>query len=253
MTKMLENKAALITGGASGIGESAVRIFVREGARVLIADRNAARGEALTAELRSAGADVHFRRVDVTDEAQVEAMVGEVVSRFGRIDCAFNNAGITGASVAFEDATLEDWRRVIDVDLTSVFLCMKHEIRAMKRQGGGAIVNTSSGAGVIGVPRLPAYCAAKHAVLGLTRTAAIEYSRSNIRVNAVLPGSTDTPMMQDSLKLGPEAVKLIMGSIPCGRMGRPEEIAEAVAWLCSDRASYVSGDSMLVDMATVAR
>lgn len=253
MTGMLEGKTALITGAASGIGEATARLFAKEGARVFLADWNAAAGQALTDELRSAGYDAYFKAVDVSNEADVAALLAEVKSTFGRLDCAFNNAGINSTGAPIDEVDLADWSRVIAVNLTGVFLCMKHELRLMKAQGSGAIVNTSSGGGLIPVPNLSPYCAAKHGVLGLTKTAAREYAAQGIRVNAVLPGSTDTPMIREGMGDNPEVKEMILKSTPAGRMAYPNEIAEAVVWLCSDRSSYVSGDSLLVDMASVAR
>lgn len=249
MAGLLVDKSAIITGAASGIGEAAARLFVAEGARVVLADIDAGRLEALARELGQVALVT-----DVGDENAVRRLVDTAVQRFGRLDCAFNNAGMSGTAAPLEEISLAEFEQVVRLDLTSVFLCMKYEIAAMKRQGtGGAIVNTASGAGVIATPHLSPYCAAKHGVLGLTRTAAVENATNNIRVNAVLPGATRTPMVEASLRQGPEAEKLIMGSLRCGRFGKPEEIAEAAMWLLSDRASFVSGDSMLVDLGAVAR
>ena len=253
MAGLVEDKVALVTGGGMGIGRAAALAFAREGARVVVADVDAAAGEETAAAILGNGGQASFRATDVADEAQVEAAVRHCVEAFGRLDCAHNNAGITGASGPLHEIEREGWERTLAVNLTSVFLCMKHEIRVMLERGGGAIVNTSSGAGVMAVPGLAPYCASKHGLLGLTKTAAVENARTGIRVNAVLPGSTDTPMLQNAMAGNPALEELIRGSAPSGRFGRPEEIAEAVVWLCSDRASYVSGESMLVDGAAVAR
>lgn len=253
MAGMVEGKAALVTGGASGIGAAAARIFVREGARVVISDLDAEGGRALAEEIGSEGGQASFFEADVSREEQVEALIAFCLETFGSLDCAFNNAGMAGAPTPLHATSLEKWRRVLGVNLDGVFLCMKHEIPVMQKQGAGAIVNTASGAGVIGTPFMAAYCASKHAILGITKTAAMENVRTGVRVNAVCPGSTDTKMLRTSMEAGPELEKMILGSIPCGRLGKPEEIAEAAVWLCSDRASYVSGESMLVDHATVAR
>lgn len=253
MTALLTDKTTLITGAASGIGAATARLFAREGARLLLADRDTAAGEVLTEELRSQGADVCFRTADIGDEAQVAALLEAARNRFGRLDCAFNNAGINGRATPLEEIDLAEWQQTLAINLTGVFLCMKHELRLMKPRGQGVIVNNASGGGLIAVPNMAAYCAAKHGVLGLTKTAAQENARHGIRVNAVLPGSTDTPMLRAAMGGSAEAERMILGSVPGGRLGRPEEVAEAVAWLCSDRASYVSGESLLVDMATVAR
>lgn len=254
MAGLVEDKVALVTGAGMGIGRAAALAFAREGARVVVADRDEAAGEETAAAVRKDGGEASFVPTDVAEEDQVEAAVAHCVRVFGRLDCAHNNAGITGAAGLLHQIDRAGWDRTIAVNLTSIFLCMKHEIgRMLEQGGGGAIVNTSSGAGLIAVPGLSPYCATKHGILGLTKTAAVENARSGIRVNAVLPGSTDTPMLQKIMAGNPEIEKMIRTSAPSGRFGTPEEIAEAVVWLCSDRASYVSGESMLVDAAAVAR
>jgi len=250
---LLAGKAALVTGGASGIGRATALAFAREGARVLVADTAADAGERVAQEIREAGGQACFQRTDVTQEAEVAALVKRALAEFGALDCAVNNAGITGGGGAVQDLPLELWSRTLAINLTGVFLCMKHELAAMRARGSGAIVNMASGAGVIAVPGLAAYCASKHGVLGLTKTAAVENARSGVRVNAILPGSTDTPMLQAAMGSDPKLRKIIESSSPAGRLGRPEEIAEAAVWLCSDRASFVSGESMLVDGGSVAR
>jgi len=250
---MFNEKVALVTGGASGIGAACAEIFAEGGAKLLLADLNSEAGEKLARRLREGGTPCHFVCADVTDEAHVESLIDEAVNRYGRLDAAVNNAGISGPTTPLEETPLEGWNEILRVNLTSVFLCTKHELRAMKPQGAGAIVNVASGAGVIGVPNMVGYCAAKHGVLGVTKTAAQENLKTGIRVNAVLPGATRTPMMEASLSAGPEIEKMILGSIPCGRFGKPGEIAGAITWLCSDQASYVNGHSMLVDGGTVCR
>jgi NAD(P)-dependent dehydrogenase (short-subunit alcohol dehydrogenase family) len=250
MAGIVDGKAVLVTGGASGIGRATALALAREGARVLVCDLDEAGGEAVAKKI---GVDARFVRVDVTQEPEVESMVRAALEGFGRLDCAVNNAGITGGGGALPDISLEDWNRTLLVNLTSVFLCLKHEIPAMQQQGGGSIVNMASGAGVIAVPMLSPYCASKHGLLGLTKTAAVENARSGVRINAVCPGTTDTPMLRAAMQRNPEMEKMILGSSPAGRFGQAEEIAEAAVWLCSDRASFVNGDSMLVDGATVAR
>jgi NAD(P)-dependent dehydrogenase (short-subunit alcohol dehydrogenase family) len=252
MAGLVEGKVALVTGAASGIGRAAALAFAREGARVLASDVDAAHGEETAARVRAAGAEARFVAADVTDEAAVEALLRAALDAFGRLDCALNNAGITGAKGLLQDIEREGFERTLTVNLTSVFLCMKHELRVMRAQGSGAIVNTSSGAGVVPAPGLSPYCASKHAILGLTRTAAVENARSGVRVNAICPGSVDTPMLRAFMQ-DPEAERMIRASQPGGRLGTAEEIAEAAVWLCSDRASFVSGASLLVDGAAVAR
>ena len=259
MSGLLAGKAAVITGAASGIGAAAARLFAREGAQLVLADIDEATGEALATELRQAGAAVLFKTTDVSAEADAAALATAAASHCGRLDCAFNSAGITGTPAKFEETELAEWQRVLAVNLSGIFLCMKHEIRAMKEciaagaQEDGAIVNVSSGSGVIATPHMASYSAAKHGVLGLTKTAAVENAREGIRVNAVLPGSTWTPMMEASVQGSKEVEQAVRSSLVCGRFGRPEEVAEAALWLCSKRASFVSGESMLVDYAAVAR
>jgi NAD(P)-dependent dehydrogenase (short-subunit alcohol dehydrogenase family) len=244
---------ALVTGGGSGIGRATAEAFVREGARVLVCDRDEQEGTRLAAELSAAGGEVRFVRTDVTREPDVEAAVARALAAFGRLDCAVNSAGVTGAGGAVQDLTLEAWSQTLLVNLTGVFLCLKHELPEMQRRGSGAIVNVASGAGLIGVPGLSPYSASKHGVLGLTRSAAQENARTGVRVNAVCPGSTDTPMLRSSMASSPGLEKIILASSPAGRLGRPEEVAEACVWLCSDRASFVNGASLVVDGGAVAR
>jgi NAD(P)-dependent dehydrogenase (short-subunit alcohol dehydrogenase family) len=251
--RLVQDKVVLVTGAASGIGLASARALAREGARVMLSDRDAEKGKRAAAQIRSEGGQTFFRVADVTDEAQVEALVRETVDAFGRLDAAHNNAGITGAMGPVHEVTLEDWRRTLDTNLTSVFLCMKHELRVMQAAGRGAIVNTSSGAGVLATPGLSAYASSKHGVLGLTKTAALENARTGVRVNAILPGSIDTPMLRAAMSLDPAVEQMIRGSQPGGRLGTPEEVAEAVVWLCSDRSAFVSGASLAVDGAAVCR
>jgi NAD(P)-dependent dehydrogenase (short-subunit alcohol dehydrogenase family) len=245
--------SALVTGGASGIGRATAEALAARGASVVIADVDEA-GARATADAIGASDRVAVVHADVRDEASVGEMVATAVERFGRLDCACNVAGISPAPQAFVDIDATEWQRVIDVDLTGVFLCMQAELRQLLRQGdGGAIVNVSSGAGLVPAPGQPHYTAAKHAVLGLTKQAAQEYARRGIRVNAVLPGQTETEPMRAYLDAQPDGGERLLRRIPMGRMARPAEIAEAIVWLCSDASSYVSGDSLLVDGAQIAR
>ena len=248
-----DGEVALVTGAGGGIGAATARLFAAEGARVVVVDIDPAGAEATAAAILADGGEALGLAVDVTDEAQVEAAVATAVERWGRLDCAHNNAGTSGTPAAFTDLSLHDWDAVVRLNLTGVFLCMKHELRVMAPAGRGAIVNTSSGAGVIGFPSLPHYVASKHGVLGLTKTAAQEYARSGIRVNAICPGTTDTPMMRAFIGGDPGIEKMMKRTVPTGDLGRPEQIAEAVVWLCSDRASFVNGEAMLVDGGTVCR
>lgn len=247
---LLKNKIALITGAASGSGAATARLFVEEGASVVLADINRQGLEILTAEL---GQVAECYGGDITDEDYVAALLSFVIDKHGRLDCAVNNAGISSQPATIDSMELDHWQRMLDINLTSVFLSLKHELKIMRQQKSGTIVNIASGAALIAVPLMADYCAAKHGVLGLTKTAASEVVKEGIRVNAILPGSTRTAMLEETLAISEDVEKMIRGSIPCGRFGKPEEIAQNCAWLCSDRASYVSGESMLVDHATVCR
>ena len=249
MSGILEGKSALITGGGGGIGRATALAFAREGARLAVADFNEQAARDTVAAVNAAGGQALAMTGDVTDSATVQAMVASVVAAYGRIDCAFNNAGIAGFQVDASGKRTHEWSddafdRMIDVNLKGVWLCMKHELPQMIAQGGGVIVNTGSIAGLVGLRTSSAYVAAKHGVLGLTKSAAIEYAGDNIRVNAVCPGSIETNMTVDAMRRrGTE----IMANTPAGRMGKPEEIAEMVVWLASSRASYVTGACYNVD------
>lgn len=250
---LVEGKAALVTGGASGIGRATALALAREGARVVVADRDAAGAEAVVESIAEQGGDARAFLADVTDPGAVAAMIDAAARSFGRLDCAVNAAGILATPGMLHELTLDAWQQTLAVNLTGVFLCLQHELRVMREQGAGSIVNVSSGGGVLGTPALGHYCASKHGVLGLTKTAALENAKSGVRVNAICPGSTDTPMLQGFMRGSDAARKMILASTPPGRLGTPEESAEAAVWLCSDRASYVSGESLFVDYAAVAR
>jgi NAD(P)-dependent dehydrogenase (short-subunit alcohol dehydrogenase family) len=253
MAESLAGKVALVTGAASGIGRASALALAREGARILVADIDDAAGEETAAAIREAGGQATYAPTDVTREPEIEAMVRAAVEEFGRLDCAVNNAGITGKGAPVHQLDPEDWSRALAINLTGVFLCMKYELPVMQRQRSGSIVNMASGAGLIAVPGLAPYCASKHGVLGLTKTAAVENARLGVRVNAICPGTIDTPMLRSAMAGDPQMEKLILSGQPAGRFGEPGEVAEAVVWLCSDRASFVSGDTMLVDGGAVAR
>jgi len=246
---MLDGKSALITGGGGGIGRATALAFAREGARVAVADLMAEAARETVALVNAAGGQAISLSGDVSRDADVRAMIEGVVSTYGGVDCAFNNAGIAGWQIDAVGKKTAEWSeeafdRMIAVNLKGVWLCMRHELPQMQTQGGGAIVNTASIAGLAGLPTSSAYVAAKHGVVGLTKTAAIEYAEASIRVNAVCPGYIRTPMTEPGMRLRGEA---ILAQTPFKRLGNPEEIAEMVVWLCSERASYVSGAAYNVD------
>ena len=247
---LLAEKVCLITGGGSGIGEATAKLFASEGAFVIITDVDEKAANRVVSEI---GPKAKFINCDVTQEKQVHDTIKKIVEIYDRLDCAVNNAGITGTPSNIEHTTLENLSNVIAVNLTGVFLCLKHEITQMIKQGSGSIVNVSSGAGLIAVPSMAAYCASKHALLGLTKTAATENLLRGIRVNSVLPGSTKTPLVDQALNMSEGMEEIILNSIPSGKFGTPQEVAEGIAWLCSDRASFVSGASLAIDYGTVSR
>jgi NAD(P)-dependent dehydrogenase (short-subunit alcohol dehydrogenase family) len=246
---LVDGKVVVVTGAGGGMGRAGAEIFAREGAaHVYVVDLKVEGGEETAELVRTQGAGATFVEADVTDEHAVAALVDRVVDERGRIDCAWNNAGISDVSRPFTELSRTEWDRMIAVNLTSVFLCMKHELRHMVTQGGGgAIVNTSSGAGLVAAPGLPHYTAAKHGVLGLTKVASQEYNDRNVRVNAVCPGMVDTPMIQGWFASNPELAQAVLATMPGGKLGRPNQVAEAAVWLCSDAADWVSGLSMVVD------
>jgi NAD(P)-dependent dehydrogenase (short-subunit alcohol dehydrogenase family) len=240
---MIDDKVVLVTGGASGIGRATALLVAREGARVVVADRDLAGAEAVASQIQARGRDALAVAVDVTDQAQVEAMVRAAVTRFGRLDCAVNSAGVAPAGAPFGDLPDENWDANIAINLTGLRHCMKHEIAQM-RAAGGSIVNIASGAGLEGVAASGGYSAAKHGVVGATKSAAIDHAKERIRVNALCPGLILTPMTKPGLESGRLDIDRIC---PMGRGGEPEEVAEAAVWLCSDRASFVTGVALPVD------
>jgi NAD(P)-dependent dehydrogenase (short-subunit alcohol dehydrogenase family) len=240
-------KVAFVTGAANGIGRAAALAFAREGANVVAADVSEQSNQETARMIEEAGGRALAVRCDVTRAEDVKAALDKAVEAFGRLDFAFNNAGVEQATAALADITEEEWDRIISIDLRGVFLCMKYEIPLLFKQGGGTIVNTSSGAGVKGFTGGAAYGAAKHGVVGLTKVAALDYAPSNIRVNAVCPGIIDTPMMQRFSGGTPEGRERVIAQEPIGRMGKPEEIAATVIWLCSDAASFVIGHALVID------
>lgn len=243
----MQGKVALVTGAATGIGLACAEAFARAGATVVMADINEPTDQA--ARLVQAGYAAVPYRCDVSDTKAVEEMIGWIVATYGRLDAAHNNAGIQTPQRPMAEITDEEFDRTVAVDLKGVWNCMRYEIRQILRQGGGAIVNTSSQGGVTGFPGQAAYIACKHAVIGLTRTAAIDYAAQGIRINAVCPGVIRTPMAEELLRRNPDLEQELVRDIPAGRMGRPDEIAHAVLWLCSDDASFVDGHALLVDGA----
>lgn len=253
MTDSAQDKVALVTGGSSGIGRATALAFAREGAKVAVADLNIVGGEETVSLIKSAGGEACFIEANMAEAASVEAMVKKTVETYGRLDCAHNNAGVEGTLTRTAEYEEDQWDHVIRINLTGVWLCMKYEIPQMLQQGSGAIVNTASGAGLIGVKRMPAYVASKHGVVGLTKTAALEYAKSGIRVNAVCPGVIETSMVERVTGGRPDILDKMIAAEPIGRSGQPEEIAEAVVWLCSDAASFVTGHAMAVDGGAVAQ
>lgn len=253
MARQFEGKIALVTGGASGIGRATALTFAREGAKVVIADVVVEGGQETVRMIEEAGGEAIFVKTDVSKAAEVQALINKAVETYGRLDYAHNNAGIEGITAPTADCTEENWDRTISINLKGMWLCMKYEIPQMLKQGGGAIVNTASVAGIVGFQGSPAYCASKGGVIQLTRTAALEYAQTGIRVNAVCPGIIRTPMIERVFVTQPEMEQPLTAMEPVGRMGKPEEIAEAVVWLCSEAASFVTGHPMVVDGGLVAQ
>lgn len=243
----IDGSTAIVTGGSTGIGRSAAERFAEEGARVVVADVNAEGGKRTVERITDGGGEATFVEADVSDPDDAEATVDAAVETYGGLDFAFNNAGIEGERDPAADQSLENWERVVGVNLKGVFLGMKYQIPTMLEGGGGAIVNTSSIAGVVGFGELMPYVASKHGVVGMTKTAAIEYSGEGVRVNAICPGVIDTPMVERTKAESPETIEGVEAATPIGRIGRPEEIGDAAVWLCSDDASFVTGESLVVD------
>ncbi|MDB5582408.1 MAG: 3-oxoacyl-ACP reductase [Bradyrhizobium sp.] len=245
----LSGRVILVTGGGSGIGRAAARLMAARGAAVVVADRDAAEGVLTVAQIESAGGQSAFVRVDVSIEAEVKAMVDFAVTRFGGLHGAFNNAGIASRSTPLAQIASGDWDKLIAINLTGVFLCLKYELLHMERSGGGAIVNTSSGAGVLGIPGFADYAASKHGVVGLTRSAAADYGAHGIRINAVLPGTVDTPLLHQARPADAAEQQLKVGSKghPIPRLAGASEIAEVAAFLLSDASSYMTGAAIAVD------
>lgn len=254
MAETLTGRIILVTGGSTGIGRATAAILAQQGATVVIADVQDAEGEKTVAEITAAGGRAEYQHVDVGNDPEVAALIAGIAARHGGLDGAFNNAGIEGPTAKILDVTLGDWERVIRVNLTGVFLCMKHEIAQMTRQGrGGSIVSTASAAGLIGIPGAVSYNASKHGVVGLTKTVALEYASRGIRVNAVCPGFIETPMLSRVTDASVKIREQLIAGVPMRRVAQPSEIGHTVAWLMSDHSSYVTGVALPVDGGWVAQ
>jgi NAD(P)-dependent dehydrogenase (short-subunit alcohol dehydrogenase family) len=252
---VFSNKVALVTGGTSGIGSATAIAFAREGAKVVVSGRREKEGSEVVSLIKRSGGEGTFIKADVSSEADVSALIAQTLSVYGRLDAAFNNAGIEGdVGKPTHEQSVENYRAVMDINVLGVLLAMKHEVSAMLKNGGGAIVNSSSVGGLVGFPGVGVYVASKHAVIGLTKTAALEYATQGIRVNAVSPGGIETPMFDRfTAAIGSDAHDQMAAMHPIGRTGRPEEIAESVLWLCSDKASFVTGHTLVADGGFTAR
>lgn len=252
MDQMFQNKVALVTGGSFGIGQATAIAFAKRGARVVIADRIEDKEQFTLHQIEGAGAKGLFVPCDVASPGDITALIDQTFSTFGRLDFAFNNAGIEGISAETHECTLENWERTIAVNLTGIWLCMRHELPHMLRQGHGAIVNCASVAGLVGFAGLPAYVASKHGVVGLTKTAALENAKRGVRINAVCPGVIRTAMIDRLTGKDKVVEQQFTNMEPVGRFGEPSEVAEAVVWLCSDAASFVTGHALAVDGGWIA-
>lgn len=246
--KMYDGKVVLVTGGTSGIGRATALAFGREGARVVVAGRREERGAEVVEEIKKAGGEAAFIKTDIMVPEEIESLFQAIIATYGRLDFAFNNAGTSTFNVPpAAKATLEDWDRVMDTNLRGTWLCMKDEIEQMLKQGGGVIVNTASVLGFSGEYGLSLYCASKHGILGLTKTAALECARKNIRINAICPGPILTEMLENTERFVPKMLERVAASTPMRRIGKPEEIAGAVLWLCSDEAAFMTGKELAID------
>ena len=250
---MTNQKVAIITGASSGIGRATAVALAKEGVRVVLAARRAKESEETLQLVKKAGSDGIFVKTDVASEHEIEQLVELAVGKYGRLDYAFNNAGVVEDATSFVDQTSSVFDNIMNINVKGVWLSMKYEIPQMLKNGGGAIVNNSSGLGVIGMPQMPVYIASKHAVLGLTKSAALEYAKSGIRINAVAPGAIETDMLQRTVDANSQLREQFNAMTPIGHIGKPEEIANAVAWLLSDKASFVTGHTLLVDGGVVSR
>jgi NAD(P)-dependent dehydrogenase (short-subunit alcohol dehydrogenase family) len=248
--RSFQNKVVIVTGAGSGIGKAAALAFAQEGAKVIVSDINEEGGHKTVVAIKNCAGEGTFIRCDVSKESEVKDLIELTIQKYGRLDCAYNNAGIEEDSTSMTTCSEEIWDHIINTNLKGVWLCMKYEIPAMLKTGGGSIVNCSSIAGLVGFPNMPAYVASKHGVIGLTETASLEYAKKNIRINAVCPGPIHTPMLE---RLSTYQEKELAEKDPMGRVGKPEEIADSVLWLCSEKASYVTGQSMAIDGGWVSQ
>jgi len=243
----LSGKVALVTGGTSGIGKASAIALAQAGANVVVAGRRQAEGEETIRQIQAIGGDGFFVATDVSKEADVQALIEKTMARYGRLDIAFNNAGVDQETTPLPEQTEATYDRIMDINVKGVWLSLKHEIPAMLKNGGGAIVNTSSGLGLVGAAGVPIYVASKHAVEGLTKSVALEYAKQGIRVNAVSPGLIQTEMLDHSVQTNTELMEYFKTMLPMGRIGTPQEVVNAVLWLCSDASSFVTGQSLTVD------
>jgi NAD(P)-dependent dehydrogenase (short-subunit alcohol dehydrogenase family) len=250
---MTDQKVAIVTGGNSGIGRATAIALAREGAKVTVAARRASEGEETVRLVKEAGSDAIFVKTDVAIENDVRSLVEKTVDTYGRLDYAVNNAGIGEKMTPLVEQTSEKFDQIMNTNVRGVWLSMKYEIPMMIKNGGGAIVNTSSGAGLVGFPQMPVYIASKHAVLGLTKSAALEYAKSGIRINAIAPGGVETDMLMQTVGNDPQFIETFKSMHPIGRFGDPKEIANTIVWLLSDKASFVLGHTLLVDGGIVSR
>ena len=243
----LSGKVALVTGGTSGIGKASAIALAQAGAKVVVAGRRQAEGEETIRQIQAIGGDGFFVATDVSKEADVQALIEKTMARYGRLDIAFNNAGVDQETTPLPEQTETTYDRIMDINVKGVWLSLKHEIPAMLKNGGGAIVNTTSGLGLVGAVGVPIYVASKHAVEGLTKSVALEYAKQGIRVNAVSPGLIQTEMLDRTVQTNTELMEYFKTTLPMGRIGTPQEVVNAVLWLCSDAASFVTGHSLTVD------
>ncbi len=247
--KSFSNKVVIVTGAGSGIGHATALAFAQEGAKVVVSDVDSKMGLKTVEEIKNNNGEAFFIKCDVSSEEEVKNLVSKTVEKYGRLDCAYNNAGVEGKLSTTTECTSDNWDRTINVNLKGTWLCMKYEIPEMLKNGKGSIVNCSSIAGLVGFETIPAYVASKHGVIGLTETASLEFAKQNIRVNAVCPGAIHTPMLDRFTEHNEQAMAQ---QDPMGRVGKPEEIADSVLWLCSDKSSYVTGQAIAVDGGWVA-